>query len=170
MRRRRGLWSRPRSETGWARWKDHAAQSRFGSPAKPAGSRSRTRPATATHSARRCRWESLRLSWLRSRTRWAAWSRAGLARTARSTPANRRCGGPFRRRGSRRRWRSSSKPARSCAANSAPAERSANGATRRFYASCGAVLWPGCAARLSRSSKSSWPGSCRRGRECGLLP
>ena len=98
------------------------------------------------------------------RRRWTGSWRAGPEATGRSTRRSRPGAGRCRRRASRRRWSGCWRRARSCAASSGRAAPSGNGAIRRSCASSGAARWPGCAARSSRSIRSSWLASCRPGR------
>ena len=82
--------SRPRPRHGWRPWRDRDGPWRCGLPARPAGSRSKTRLATATAWEWRCRWAYPRPSWRRRKRRCPGWLPAGPEATARST---------------RRRWR-----------------------------------------------------------------
>ena len=120
--------------------------------------RSRTPPATATRSARRCRRASRRRC--SGRVDDAA-RRAGRPLRAHATALHhRRAGGALRPRPRPRpRPRSTSLLARGPAAGGRlPAGRhaSASGATPRCCARCAGARWRGCARRSSRSSRRAF--------------
>ena len=162
---------RPRgaARSGWPSWRRRGGRSGCGSPARSAGSRSRTRAGCATRSGRRCRSACRRRSPSRCRIRWATCCCATPARTGRSRRPRR---GPVRAR--RRRGVGRAGPAgrgraagarRAAAAARGGAEQAATArapstATPRCCAGCGGRRWPGCGPRSSRSSSARWAGSC----------
>ena len=149
-----------------------------GSPARTAGSRSRTSPATATASASTPP-VGVPEAFLGPAAGCARRPARPMGPHPRSVPDPRARldAGACPSGSSRTRWSDCSAPARSCVASSGRAVPSANGATRTCCGSSAVGRWRGCVARSSRSIRPRWAGSCppgtasrRSAARCGPAP
>ena len=146
------------------------------SPARSAGSSSRTPAGCATRSGWRCRSGWPRRTSSRWRTRSATWSPGTPGPTARSPRARARPGSGSACSWSSRRSSGWPRPAGSSPASSRrrrrpAARRSApSGATPRCCGCCAGGRSPRCAGRSSRCRRPRWPPSCPAGSRSARRP
>ena len=174
LRDRRGRGARRRRRRGRRARRARArpgARCASGSPARSAGSRSRTsaryRDAVGASPPPGVAETFLAAARRPARPAAARWARTHAPFTA-DAPAGAlgRGAAPRSRRGCAR-WR---RPARCWRAPSAPAARPTSSPIPTSCASCGAARWRACGARSSRSSPTRSPASCRPGRASARPP